>query len=115
MDTLVEKLLALLGADGVLTGAAVLERATSWIDPAPLQARVLVRPRTTEEVAAVLRLCHAARQPIVVYGGGTNLVHATHTTPRDLVLSLERMAGVVAVDVQNQTLTVQAGAPLQRV
>ena len=115
MDTLVEKLLALLGADGVLTGAAVLERATSWIDPAPLQARVLVRPRTTAEVAAVLRLCHAARQPIVVYGGGTNLVHATHTTPRDLVLSLERMAGVVAVDVQNQTLTVQAGAPLQRV
>jgi FAD/FMN-containing dehydrogenase len=84
MDTLVEKLLALLGADGVLTGAAVLERATSWIDPAPLQARVLVRPRTTAEVAAVLRLCHAARQPIVVYGGGTNLVHATHTTPRDL-------------------------------
>jgi hypothetical protein len=38
-----------------------------------------------------------------------------HTTPRDLLLSLERMAGVVAVDAQNQTLTVQAGAPLQRV
>jgi FAD/FMN-containing dehydrogenase len=112
---IIDELLALLGTDGVLTGAAVLERATSWNDPAPLAALALVRPRTTDEVAAMLRLCHAARQPVVVYGGGTNLVHATHTTPHDLVLSLERMAGVVAVDAQNQTLTVQAGAPLQRV
>ncbi len=115
MDTLVEKLLALLGGDGVLLGTTVQARATSWIDPAPLAALALVRPRTTAEVAAVLRLCHAAQQPVVAYGGGTNLVDATHTTPHDLVLSLERMAGVVAVDVQNQTMTVQAGAPLQRV
>lgn len=112
---IINELLALLDADSVLTGAAVLERATSWIDPASLQALALVRPRTTAEVAAVLRLCHAAQQPVVAYGGGTNLVDATHTTPHDLVLSLERIAGVVAVDAQNQTLTVQAGAPLQRV
>jgi FAD/FMN-containing dehydrogenase len=112
---IIDELRALLGADGVLIGDAVHARATSWIDPAPLEALALVRPRTTTAVAAVLRLCHAARQPVVVHGGGTNLVHATHTTPGDLVLSVERMAGVVAVDAQNQTLTVQAGAPLQRV
>lgn len=115
MHELVDQLIALLGADGVLTDDAVHARATSWIDPAPLQALAIVRPRTTDEVAAVLRLCHAAQQPVVTVGGGTNLVHATHTTPRDLVLSLERMADIVAVDVQNQTLTVQSGAPLQRV
>ena len=115
MNATLEQLTTLLGPEQVLTGTAVRARATSWIDPAPLDALALVRPRTTDEAAAVLRLCHAARQPVVVHGGGTNLVHATHTTPHDLVLSLERMAGVVAIDAQNQTLTVQAGAPLQRV
>lgn len=112
---IVDELRALLGADDVLSGDDLRARPTSWSDPAPLQALALVRPRTTAAVAAVLRLCHAARQPVVVYGGGTNLVQATHTTARDLLLSLERMADVVAVDAQNQTMTVQAGAPLQRV
>ncbi|MBE2240297.1 MAG: FAD-binding oxidoreductase [Caldilineaceae bacterium] len=115
MDELIERLTTALGAEHVLTGAAVHERATSWIDPAPLSALAIARPRTTTEVATVLRLCHAARQPVVVQGGRTNLVRATHTTARDLVISLERMAAVVAVDVANQTMTVQAGAPLQHV
>lgn len=112
---LLDELVAALGADAVLTGAAVQERATSWIDPTPLQALAIVRPRTTAEVATVLRLCHAARQPVVAYGGGTNLVSATRTTLQDLALSLERMAAVVEVDVASQTMIVQAGAPLQRV
>lgn len=112
---MVADLRTLLGADSVLTGDALRARARSWSDPTPLDALALVRPRTTAEVAAVLRLCHAARQPVVVHGGGTNLVLATQVTTHDLVLSLERMADVVAIDVQNQTLTVQAGAPLQRV
>lgn len=115
MDTLIDQLIVLLGANGVLTGAEVRERATSWNDPAPLAAQAIVRPRTTAEVAGVLQLCHAAHQPVVTHGGGTNLVSATHTAPDDLVLSLERMATVTAIDEMNQTLTVQAGAPLQRV
>ena len=94
MDELIERLTTALGAEHVLTGAAVHERATSWIDPAPLSALAIARPRTTTEVATVLRLCHAARQPVVVQGGRTNLVRATHTTARDLVISLERMAAV---------------------
>jgi FAD/FMN-containing dehydrogenase len=115
MDTLIDQLIALLGADSVLTGDAMHTRATSWIDPSPLAAQAIARPRTTAAVAAVLRLCHTRRQPVVTHGGNTNLVEATRTTPHDLVLSLERMTDIVAVDVANQTMTVQAGAPLQRV
>ncbi|MFO7631793.1 MAG: FAD-binding oxidoreductase [Caldilinea sp.] len=114
MGNIITELIAAFGADSVLTGAAVQERATSWIDPAPLDALAIIRPRTTAEVSAVLRHCHAARQPIVVHGGCTNLVQATHTTPADLVLSLERMAAV-EIDNTNRTMTAQAGAPLQRV
>ena len=104
-----------LGGDGVLAAGAVAQRQSSWIDPAPLQALALLRPRTTAEVAAAMAICHAARQPVIVYGGGTNLVRATQSTPGDLLLSLERMAAIVDIDAANRTMTVQAGAPLQRV
>lgn len=112
---LIDSLVTAFGADCILTGAAVRARATSWGDPTPLEAQAIARPRTTVEVAALLHRCHAACQPVVTHGGGTNLVSATHTAPQDLVLSLERMAAVVEVDVINQTMTVQAGAPLQHV
>ena len=115
MHDLLPALVAIVGAAHVLTGADVAARATSWIDPSPLQALALVRPRTTAEVAAVLALCHAARQPVITYGGGTNLVQATASTRDDVILSLERMNAVTALDIQNRTLTVQAGAPLQAV
>ena len=52
MAGFLEQLTALLGADAVLTGEAVRTRATSWIDPAPLQALAVACPRTTAEVAA---------------------------------------------------------------
>ena len=37
-------------------------------------AGALALPRDVEEVAALLRACHAARVPVVPYGGGTGLV-----------------------------------------
>jgi FAD/FMN-containing dehydrogenase len=104
-----------LGPDDVLTGDAARARAASWIDPTPREAAAILRPRTTEQVAAALRLCHAAGQPLITLGGATNLVDATHSTPDDLLLSLERMQAVEAIDAAGQTLTVQAGAPLAAV
>lgn len=115
MDDLLARLARVVGDANLLPGDEAARRATSWIDPAPLQALALVRPRTTAEVAAVLAICSAARQPVVTYGGGTNLVRATASTRGDLILSLERMTAIPAVDAQNRTLTVEAGATLQAV
>lgn len=114
-DSLVDSLRALLGPDGVLEGEAVAGRAASWIDPTPLQAAAVVRPGAVAEVAAVLRLCSARGRPVITQGGRTNLVDGAHSTAADIVLSLERMTAVEAIDRAGQTLTVQAGAPLQRV
>lgn len=115
MPTIIEDIRAALGDDAVLVGDAVGARATSWIDPAPLQAKAIVRPRTTEDVAIVLRLCQRAGQSVVTHGGCTNLVEATHTTPDNVVLSLERMRAIERVDSASRTLTVQGGAVLQQV
>nr|WP_163503004.1 FAD-binding oxidoreductase [Halomonas socia] len=115
MHALLEKIAAIVGDAHVLTGEAVTGRAVDWMTGAPCQAAAIVRPASTEEVAAVMRACHAARQPVVTHGGLTGLVHGAEAGDDELVISLERMAAIEALDPVGATLTAQAGAPLQRV
>lgn len=72
-------------------------------------------PRTTEEVAAILRACHAHGQAVVPQGGLTGLAGGGTPVPGALALSLERMAAIEEVDPAAATLTAQAGATLQAV
>jgi FAD/FMN-containing dehydrogenase len=83
-----------------------------WTRRNPHPPIAVVRPASTEEVATTLRHCHAARQAVVVQGGLTGL--SGGATPRggELALSLERMTGVEALDVESSTMQVRAGTPL---
>ncbi len=115
MDDLIDRLRATLGEEGVLTGQAVAARQTGYFDPTPMQAKAILRPASTAEVAAALRLCFAAGQTVVPQGGMTNLVGNTLTGPQDVVLSLERMNAIEEIDPAGATMTAQAGATLQQV
>jgi FAD/FMN-containing dehydrogenase len=115
-DTLLDRLRAELGQGAVMTGEAVSGRSAGIWGPARgIAAAALVRPRDTREVSRALALCHEARQPVAVHGGLTGVVDGAWATPDELVLSLERMQAIEAVDPLGRTLTVQAGARLQRV
>ncbi len=78
---------------------------------------LLVRPATTEEVAQVVRLCAAARVPIVPQGGNTGLVGGATPSPAgdQILLNLARMNRVRGVDALNDTITVEAGCLLYQV
>ncbi|WFM72853.1 FAD-binding oxidoreductase [Halomonas sp. CKK8] len=115
MDALLKEITRIVGAANVLTGEDVSARRVDWLTGAPCRARAIVRPGSTREVAEVMRACHAARQPVVTHGGLTGLVHGAEAAPDELVVSLERMTAIEAVDPIGATLTVQAGAPLQSV
>jgi FAD/FMN-containing dehydrogenase len=112
---LVEPLLDIVGADGVLTGEDVQGRSAGIWRSDCIAAQVLVRPRTTEEVSRILSLCNQAGQRVVAQGGLTGLVESALTQPDDLVLSLERMNQIEAIDPVNRSVTVEAGAVLQAV
>ncbi|GAB3626488.1 FAD-linked oxidase [Pandoraea terrae] len=114
MTEVIAALREALGDDAVRTGEAIGERHhTDWSGHAPAQPRALLLPRTTEEVAAALRICDAHRQSVVPQGGMTGLAGAAVPTAGDIVLSLERMSGVEEIDPAAATLTVLAGTPLQ--
>ncbi|MCB2048276.1 MAG: FAD-binding oxidoreductase [Novosphingobium sp.] len=110
-DALLDTLEAELGAGGVLTGEAAAEKAVSgWSRiGSPI---AVVRPSSTEEVSAVLRLCNEARQPITPWGGKTGLVHGIFSNDM-IALSLERMDQIEEVDPLGKTLTAEAGCILQ--
>lgn len=78
------------------------------------QAAAVVRPKTTEAVAETVRLCAAARVPIVPYSGGTGLVGGQILTdgPLPVLLSFERMNRIRDVDVTDGVLTAEAGCIL---
>ncbi len=112
---LIDDLRAMLGADGVLDADEVAGRQAGIWRADRLMARALARPRSTAEVAAVLRYCHAHRQPVVTHGGLTGLVHGADATADQLILSLERMRTIERVDPLQRVIQAQAGVTLQAV
>jgi len=112
---ILRRLEAAVGVEGLLGSDEVATRATSFWDAAPMRALALVRPRTTDEVSAALKVCHELGQQAVVIGGLTGAVSGAVPDAGKVVLSLERMTAVEAIDVVDGTCTVQAGASLQAV
>ncbi len=69
----------------------------------------VVLPRTTEEVAAILRFAHAERIPVVPRGSGTSLAGGALPTADCIVLGVARMNAVLETDYDNRFIRVQAG------
>ena len=114
MTDLITELQKVLDSSGVLLGDDVTSRQATWAG-GTCEARAIVRPRNTEEVAAVMRICHAANQPVVSQGGKTSVVGGSLSDINEIVVSLERMVGIEELDEANRTMIVQAGIPLQTV
>ena len=106
---------SVVGPGGVLTGDDLRSRSSGWLSRDSLRALAVVRPRSTEEVSRVLRICNAAGQPVIPHGGLTGLVHGGDTSEREIALSLELMNTIEGVDCEGFTMTVQAGVVLQAV
>ena len=112
--TLLSRLTAAVGESNVLTALADVEPyLVDWRGRYRGAARAIVRPSSTEEVAAVVRICGEEGAAIVPQGGNTSMCGgATPRSADEVVVSLTRMNRVRAIDVDNATITVEAGATL---
>ena len=116
-DDLIALLRRIVGSQHVLCDGDLSAYEQDWRKRMRGKARAVVRPASTQEVAAVVRACATAGAPIVPQGGNTGL--SVGSTPdasgREVVLSLTRMNAVRVLDKDNLTLTVEAGCILQNV
>jgi FAD/FMN-containing dehydrogenase len=105
-----------IGPEAVTTEPSDLEgHASDWSGLIGAAPRALIRPRTTEDVSAAIRLCAAAGQPLVVQGGLTGLAGGASSREGEVALSLERLTGVESIDRAAMTMTVSAGTTLAAV
>lgn len=109
----VSELRGLVGDSAVLDAGEVGMRSAGVWRFDSLQAGALVRPSSTEEVAAVLRWASANKVQVVTQGGLTGLVHGADAAPDQIILSLERMRAIEEIDPLQRVATVQAGVTLQ--
>ena len=114
--TLLPKLQAILGDRAQAADAMEAERRRSDFMTSGSAPAVVVYPASTEEVAAVLKLCNEAGVPVVPQGGLTGLSGGAVPTREGVVaLSLDRMRAIEEIDLNAAVMTVQAGAVLQTV
>jgi glycolate oxidase len=66
-------------------------------------------PRTTEEVAAILKYCARYKIPVVARGAGTSLSGGAIPQEDAVVIALTRMSRILEVDYANRVARVQAG------
>ncbi|HUS53058.1 MAG TPA: FAD-linked oxidase C-terminal domain-containing protein [Thermohalobaculum sp.] len=108
--TLVARLTEALGDDSVIHSIEELrayecDAFTAYRCP-PL---AVVLPRTTEEVAAAVRICAGMSVPIVPRGAGTSLAGGSLPTADCVILGVARMNRVLEVDTANRFIRVQTG------
>jgi len=109
-DRIVAQLLDILPTEAVIhdptgTRAYECDALTAYRCP-PLAA---VLPATTDEVAAVLRLCHAEGVKVVPRGAGTSLAGGALPTEDSIILGVARMREVLEVDYPNRFIRVETG------
>jgi len=112
----ISALIAALGADAVLHGDAIPpDGFNDWSGSIGGPPLALARPRDTEQVSALLRVCHQHRVAVVPQGGLTGLAGAATTSTDCVAVSLARMSAIEHTDPQAALVQVQAGCTVQTV
>lgn len=86
-------------------------------DLSPAQERkasIIARPKSTNEVSAIIRLANRNRVPVYVRGGGTSHWAAWLPIEGGIILDMSAMEAVLDVDRDNLTATVQSGCTWNR-
>jgi len=88
--------------------------STSWRDNWRGWTPLVVKPDSTGQVAEVLRICHETGTPVVPQGGNTGLTGASqpHDDGSEIILSTGRLNRIRGIDVENDTIAVEAGCVL---
>ena len=118
MNGLIEQFSEILGKEFVLTQDQDKDPyLTDWRKRYVGKALAVLLPKTTHEVANIVKLCAANHVSIVPQGGHTGFCGGA--TPDDsgkqVILNLKRMNQIREIDSANQTMTLEAGCILQTV
>lgn len=70
---------------------------------------VVIKPRTAEEISAILKICNREKIPVTPRGGGTGLSGGALPHLGGVLLSTERMNEIIEIDERNLQVTTEPG------
>src|SRR6478609_6356925 len=70
---------------------------------------VVIKPRTTQEISAVMKICNAKKIPVTPRGAGTGLSGGALPHLGGVVLATERMNSILDIDERNLQITTEPG------
>lgn len=118
MSFFLEHCREVVGTEHVITDEAdMAPYLTDWRQRARGHAQGVIKPGSTEEVAAVVRLCNQFKIALVPQGGNTGLVLGSipDKSGEQIILSLTRLNRIRSIDTTNNTMTVDAGCILETI
>lgn len=118
MINFLEQCRKVVGATHVLTSQSDIENyLTDWRRRFTGKALAVIKPASTDEVAAIVRLCDQFQVPVVPQGGNTGMVLGSvpDASGSAIVLSLTRLNRIRHIDLINNTMTVEAGCILEQI
>lgn len=116
MAEIVELLAEVVGAGNVLAGDDVDPDYAhdEALTAAPSVPLAVVRPGTTAEVSAVLKIADELHVPVTARGSGTGLSGAAISPPDGILVSFEKMDAILEIDLDNHVAVVQPGVTLEQ-
>ena len=105
-----DELTAALDADRVTAGAD--ERHRHGTDEgwhATAEPDLVVYPRSSEEAAAIVRICAAHHAPVIPFGAGTSLEGHVAALEGGVSVDMSQMDAITRLSIEDMDVTVQAG------
>ncbi|MDJ0582322.1 glycolate oxidase subunit GlcD [Crocosphaera sp.] len=107
---IIKALEAAIGKDGVIRRKEeLLTYECDGLTAYRQRPAIVVLPRTTEEVAAAVKICHDNQIPWVARGAGTGLSGGALPVEDCVLIVTARMKQILDIDLENQRVTVQPG------
>jgi FAD/FMN-containing dehydrogenase len=113
MNEVLTRLKSAVGAGGFSEDAdEIAPHLVEWRGKYSGHTPLLLKPKTTAEVSAILSICNETRTAVVPQGGNTGLVGGQIPLNGEVLLSLARMNAIRHVDAEGMSMTCEAGVIL---
>ncbi|XP_045129856.1 D-2-hydroxyglutarate dehydrogenase, mitochondrial-like isoform X2 [Portunus trituberculatus] len=104
----------LLGPHRIIKNESELEsHNTDWLETVRGASSVLLKPKTTEEVSAILSYCNQHRLAVCPQGGNTGMVGGNVPVFDEIIISTNLMNKVENIDIWSGVVTCQSGCVLE--
>jgi glycolate oxidase len=104
------RLRAIVGDGFVHTDREVLaDHSHDYTEDLRFYPEVVVKPRSPEEIAAILLVCNAESVPVTPRGAGTGLSGGALPVFGGVIISMERFNSILSIDERNLQATVEPG------